>query len=147
MSAILQINNLCYTQQTKSLFNDLNLAVSSGDRIGLVGHNGSGKSTLFSLLTRKISPDEGEIIQPRGLQLGLVEQFVPEDLRDKSLEQAVVTVLPEESQQVDLYKVQTLLGSLGFTPAQLQLTLNDLSGGQQNLALLARAMVVEPELL
>ena len=147
MSAILQINNLCYTQQTKSLFDDLNLAVSSGDRIGLVGHNGSGKSTLFSLLTRKISPDEGEIIQPRGLQLGLVEQFVPEHLRDKSLEQAVLTVLPEESQQIDLYKVQTLLGSLGFTPAQFQLTLNDLSGGQQNLALLARAMIVEPELL
>lgn len=147
MSAILQINNLCYTKQTKSLFNDLNLAVSSGDRIGLVGHNGSGKSTLFSLLTQKNSPDEGEIIQPRGLQLGLVEQFVPEHLRDRSLEQAVLTVLPEESQLVDLYKVQTLLGSLGFTPAQFQLTLNDLSGGQQNLTLLARAMIVEPELL
>jgi ATPase subunit of ABC transporter with duplicated ATPase domains len=102
---------------------------------------------LFSLLTQKKSPDEGEIIQPRGLQLGLVEQFVPEHLRDKSLEQAVLTVLPEESQQIDLYKVQTLLGSLGFTPAQFQLTLNDLSGGQQNLALLARAMIVEPELL
>ena len=147
MSTIIQLKNLCYTQQTKPLFKDLNLAVSSGDRIGLVGHNGSGKSTLLTLLSGQASPDEGEIIQPRGLQIGLVEQFVPEHLRDKSLEQAVVMVLPEESQQIDLYKVQTLLGSLGFSAEQSQMTISRLSGGQQNLALLARAMIVEPELL
>ena len=147
MSAILQIKNLRFTQQSKPLFRDLNLAISSGDKIGLVGHNGSGKSTLFSLLNRQLTPDEGEIIHPRGLQFGLVEQFVPGRLRLQSLEQAVVEVLPRESQEIDLYKVHTLLNSLGFSEAQLRLTLNDLSGGQQNLALLARAMIVEPELL
>ena len=147
MSAILQVKNLSFTQQTKPLFSDLNLAISSGDKIGLVGHNGSGKSTLFSLLNKQLMPDDGEIIHPRGLQFGLVEQFVPEQLRARSLEQAVVEVLPQESQEFDLYKVHTLLNSLGFSEAQLQLTINDLSGGQQNLALLARAMIVEPELL
>ena len=44
MSAILQVKNLRFTQQSEPLFNDLNLSISSGDKIGLVGHNGSGKN-------------------------------------------------------------------------------------------------------
>ncbi len=147
MSSILQIKNLRFTQQSKPLFSNLNLAISSGDKIGLVGHNGSGKSTLLSLLNRQLTPDEGEIVYPRGLQFGLVEQFVAEHLRWQSLEQAILEVLPQQSQEIDLYKVQTLLNSLGFSEMQFRLNLNDLSGGQQNLALLARAMIVEPELL
>jgi len=147
MSAILQLKNILFTQPTKPLFRDLNLAISRGDRIGLVGHNGSGKSTLFSLLVKQLIPDEGEIIHPKGLQFGLVEQFIPGDLRSQSLEQAVLDALPRESRLVELYRVQSLLNSLGFSSQQLKLSIDKLSGGQQNLALVARAMIVEPELL
>ncbi|MCP4768340.1 MAG: ABC-F family ATP-binding cassette domain-containing protein [Gammaproteobacteria bacterium] len=147
MSAILQLKNILFTQPTKPLFRDLNLAISRGDRIGLVGHNGSGKSTLFSLLSKQLTPDEGEIIHPKGLQFGLVEQFIPENLSGQSLEQAVLEALPRESRLVELYRVQTLLKSLGFSSQQLKLSIDKLSGGQQNLALVARAMIVEPELL
>lgn len=147
MSAILQVNNISYTQQSKTLFSDLSLAISSGDKIGLVGHNGSGKSTLFSLLNKQLMPDEGRIVHRKGLQFGLVEQFIPAHLRHRNLESVVLEALPKESQDIDLYKVQALLNSLGFSEVQLRLKLSDLSGGQQNLALLARAMIVEPELL
>ncbi len=147
MSAILQVRNLRYSQQSKLLFNKLNLAISTGDKIGLVGYNGSGKSTLFSLLTKQQSPDEGEVVFPKGLQIGLVEQFVPEHLEDQSLEQAVLNILPDELHEINLYKAQALLSTLGFTSSNMQLTVGNLSGGQQNLALLARAMIVEPELL
>ena len=147
MSAILQVRNLRFTQQSKPLFNNLNLAVSSGDKVGLVGHNGSGKSTLLSLLTGQLVPDDGEIVHPKGLQIGLVEQFVPEHLLNRSLEQAVLEVLPRETQDTNLYQAQALIDTLGFSTKQFQTTLGKLSGGQQNLALLARAMIVEPELL
>ena len=147
MSAILQVRNLRFTQQSKPLFSNLNLAVSSGDKVGIVGHNGSGKSTLLSLLTGQLAPDEGEIVHPKGLQIGLVEQFVPEHLLNQSLEQAVLEVLPRETQDTNLYQVQALLDTLGFSTRQFQSMLSKLSGGQRNLGLLARAMIVEPELL
>ncbi|MCP4333626.1 MAG: ABC-F family ATP-binding cassette domain-containing protein [Gammaproteobacteria bacterium] len=147
MSAILQLKNILFTQPTKPLFRDLNLSISRGDRIGLVGHNGSGKSTLFSLLNKQLTPDEGEIIHPKGLQFGLVEQFVPRNLSGQSLEQVVLDALPRESRLVEFYRVQSLLNSLGFSAQQLRLSIDKLSGGQQNLALVARAMIVEPELL
>ena len=147
MGAILQLRNLVFSQQSKLLFDHLNLTVNDGDRIGLAGHNGSGKSTLFSLIARQLEPDEGEIVYPGGLQIGLVEQFLPDRLRDESLESAVLAALTDEFPESQLYRVQALLGDLGFAPQQQALPVGKLSGGQQNLALLARAMIAEPDLL
>lgn len=45
----------------KQVFRDLNLEISSGERVGLVGPSGAGKSTLFTLLQRFYDVDGGEI--------------------------------------------------------------------------------------
>ena len=147
MSAVLHLSNLTFSRRSQPLFDHLNFTIRHGDRIGLVGHNGSGKSTLLSLIVGAEQPDQGEIWMPRGLRLGVVEQFVPQPLLGKTLEQAVLDALPEERRRTDLYRVHTLLASLGFCPEQWQLALEALSGGEQNLALLARALVSEPDLL
>ena len=42
------------------LFDDAELAVASGDRIGLVGRNGSGKSTLLKIAAGELEADAGE---------------------------------------------------------------------------------------
>lgn len=44
------------------LFNDLNLIIKPGEKIGLVGHSGAGKTTLVGLLERFIDVDEGEVL-------------------------------------------------------------------------------------
>jgi ATP-binding cassette, subfamily F, member 3 len=147
MSALLRLSNLAFSRRSQPLFDHLNFTIRHGDRIGLVGHNGSGKSTLLSLIVGAEQPDQGEIWMPRGLRLGVVEQFVPPPLLGKTLEQAVLDVLPEEQRRADLYRVHTLLESLSFRPEKGQLALASLSGGEQNLALLARALVGEPDLL
>lgn len=46
---------------TEPLFSDFNLAISSGQKIGLVGHSGSGKSTLVKLLSRYYDIQQGQI--------------------------------------------------------------------------------------
>ncbi len=147
MSTLLHLANLTFSRRSQPLFDHLNFTIRHGDRIGLVGHNGSGKSTLLSLIVGAEQPDQGEIWRPRGLRLGVVEQFVPPPLLGNTLEQAVLDVLPEERRLADLYRVHTLLESLGFRSEQGRLTLDALSGGEQNLALLARALVGEPDLL
>src|SRR5215510_565934 len=147
MSAILHVANLTFSRRSQPLFAHLNFMIRHGDRIGLVGHNGSGKSTLLSLIVGTEQPDQGEIWMPRGLRLGVVEQFVPQPLLGKTLEQAVLEALPEERRLTDLYCVHTLLDSLSFRSEQWRLAFDALSGGEQNLALLARALVGEPDLL
>ena len=61
MSALLYLANLSFSRRSQPLFDNMNLTIRHGDRIGLVGHNGSGKSTLLSLIVGAEQPDQGEI--------------------------------------------------------------------------------------
>ncbi|MCA9382058.1 ABC transporter ATP-binding protein, partial [Candidatus Dojkabacteria bacterium] len=51
-----------YPKAEEYLFKDLNLTITSGESIAIVGENGAGKSTLIKLLTRFYIPDKGEIL-------------------------------------------------------------------------------------
>lgn len=147
MSVYLQIKNLSFTHGSTLLFDDLTFAVNAGDRIGLVGHNGSGKSTLLALLAGELRPDQGSVSPSRSLRLARVEQFVPERLLCMTLEQAALDSLEPPEREMELHRVHAALGALGFREQQLKLQLSQLSGGQQNLVLLARAALEEPNLL
>ena len=145
MTALIQARELSYSLGTKLLFDQLSLAINRGDRIGLVGHNGAGKTSLLKLLAGEAQADAGEITRRRDLQVAVVEQFVPSALRELSLHQAVLSVLPED-QRLD-YQADAILSALGFTAEQMATPVEQLSGGQQNLALLARAQISQPDVL
>ena len=51
-----------YPKQTKPVFENLNLVLSQGEHVALVGENGAGKSTLIKLLLRFYKPDSGQIL-------------------------------------------------------------------------------------
>ncbi len=151
MSVLLQCINLSYARPHKSLFHDIHLSIHDGDRIGLVGHNGSGKSTLLHLLAGIETPDAGEIRTERHLRIALVEQFVPEALSALSLLDATLRSLGERVDD-DLrwsegYQAEAVLQQLGFAMAQFDTPVDGLSGGEQNLLLLARALLQKPQLL
>ena len=145
--SLISLFDVSYQAGTKSLFSQLSVSIEPGDRIGLVGHNGSGKSTLLALMAGDIAPDDGRVQSQRGLVVGRVEQFLPDALLDFRLLDAVSEVLPASRRLSEHYRVESLLSELGFTEAQWRLPMMSLSGGQKNLALFARAVLLEPELL
>lgn len=145
MSALLQAKNLTFNLGSKPLFNDLSLTINKGDRIGLVGHNGAGKTSLLRLLNGHLTPDDGEILRRRSLTLATMEQFIPAELQALTLRDAVLDALPRED-RLD-YRADAILDALGFEPRQMQQSVERLSGGQQNIALFARAQIVEPDLI
>lgn len=57
MSLLCTLKNLHLSYGTKVLFNDANINIHTGDRIGLLGLNGRGKSSLFKILTEQVNPD------------------------------------------------------------------------------------------
>ena len=52
------------------------LQINPGEHVGLVGRNGAGKTTLFRLISGEETPDEGDVVRARGLNLGLLAQHV-----------------------------------------------------------------------
>ena len=58
----------------RTLFSGLNLSVSAGDRIALIGANGSGKTTLLDLLAARTLPDTGSVILRRTSTVGYLQQ-------------------------------------------------------------------------
>jgi ATPase subunit of ABC transporter with duplicated ATPase domains len=121
--------------------------VAQGDKVGLNGHNGCGKSTLLRLLAGEIAPEEGEIVRRRDLKLSVVEQFLPQGLAGLDLHTAVLERIPPDDQPGEGYRAALTLDSLGFDESQFPLRVGDLSGGQLNRLMLARALVVEPDLI
>ncbi|ETX08612.1 MAG: hypothetical protein ETSY2_04350, partial [Candidatus Entotheonella gemina] len=147
MSVLLQCVNLSYSRPHKPLFQHINLSIHDGDRMGLAGHNGSGKSTLLHLLAGIETPDAGEIRTVRQLRVALVEQFVPDTLSPLSLLDAALIGFSEENHWSESYQAEAVLQQLGFTIAQLTTPVHGLSGGEQNLLLIARALLKNPQLL
>lgn len=147
MSALLQLIDISFSHSHETLFEGLNLTINHNDKIGLVGHNGTGKSTLLSLIKGDKTLDSGEIRQPNAVKIGIVEQFVSQSLQVLTLLDAVIDVLPEDEQQVLGWQAQSQLMTLGFTAAQFSLPVAGLSGGQQNLMLIARALILQPDVL
>ncbi|MDD9912654.1 MAG: ABC-F family ATP-binding cassette domain-containing protein [Alphaproteobacteria bacterium] len=132
---------------TDTLFEGLNLVVTEKDRIGIVGHNGEGKSTLLKCLAGKVSDMSGQIIKPKGARLSFVEQGVPADISNLSLYDFIASGISEEERDYCLWKVDVALDAFGAKNALRNRPICKLSGGWQRLALIARAMVSEPDML
>jgi len=71
---MISISNLSLYFGGQDVFNKISLTVNKGDKIGLVGKNGAGKSTLLNLIDGDISPKDGEIAIPKGLNIGYLTQ-------------------------------------------------------------------------
>jgi ATP-binding cassette subfamily F protein 3 len=62
--------------QGKALFEQINLNVHRGDRVGIVGPNGAGKSTLLGMMEGVIEPDKGEVTVEKRITIGVLHQEI-----------------------------------------------------------------------
>jgi len=143
MSILLHAHALAHSAGRRPLFDGLDLAISVGDRLGLVGHNGSGKSTLLDILAGAREADSGHISRGRNLRLARVEQFMPPALARLSLLETVADACPAD----EMWRAAALLEQLGFPEHRQGQRASELSGGQLNRLMLARALVQQPQLL
>ncbi|XOV82214.1 MAG: ABC-F family ATP-binding cassette domain-containing protein [bacterium] len=138
MSSLIQIADLKYVVGDKTLFKDLTVHLNSGNKVGLVGHNGSGKTSLLNIIAGEREPDQGTVQLRRGLEVTRVEQFLPAHLSAKKLTEAIDT---------EIWHAEALLSELGFSDREFALQVGQLSGGQQNRLMFARAVAGTPDVL
>lgn len=159
---MLKISDLSCGYGTKTVINEINLNIDKGEFVGIIGPNGSGKTTLLRAITRLIKPIRGKI---------LLEGKDMCSISNKEIAQKIAVVsqnLPTISMTVKEY---VMLGRTPhFKPFQLfesegdievadhamDMTdtkrlkdnqMSEISGGEIQLALIARALAQEPWIL
>ena len=138
---VLNIKNLSHSFEDKILFLDINLKISSGEKIAILGPNGCGKTTLLKIIMKKISPEIGEInLGKHNIITSYYEQNQAEAL---SLEERVIDLICNKSPEWSQKKVRTFLGGFGFQNETVFKYIKQLSGGEKARLALA-LMIINP---
>nr|VFJ69313.1 MAG: zinc transport system ATP-binding protein [Candidatus Kentron sp. DK] len=126
----------------RNILDSVDLSVSRGEIVTLVGLNGSGKTTLVRIMVGLLKPDTGTIIRHPGLRIGFSPQHIE---RDRTLP---ITVQRFLTLGVDAPRphLGALLEEVGVGNL-LDTQLANISGGELHRVILARALLREPDLL
>ncbi len=138
MAHLLGANTLTLEYPTRVVLDSVSVALSDGDRVGVVGRNGHGKSTLLKLLAGRLAPDSGEVIARNGLRLGYVDQSDTPGAAE-TVREAVLGDTPDHVWAGDPLIRDVLAGTLG--DVDLDQSLSELSGGQMRRVSLAATLI------
>ena len=137
---LIQLKDIALTFGGTPLLAGVELAVSSGERVCLIGRNGSGKSTLLKIVAGLVESDSGS----RFVQPGATIRYLPQEPDFSGYPTTLAYVEAGLNPGDDHYQAQYLLEQLGLTgledPAHL-------SGGESRRTALARVLAPSPDIL
>ncbi len=132
----------------RPLFKDINIELTPGITLGLMGENGSGKTTFMKILNHEIQPDTGKIKMADQLKVAVFDQNRESLDPDITLKEALS---PTNSDAV-VYQgksihIVTWAKKFLFTPDQLVQPVRQLSGGEKARILIADLMLKPADVL
>ena len=139
-SLLLSLRDIKLTHGGRPLLDGVEIAVSEGETIALVGRNGSGKSTFLKIAAGLLEPDAGE----RVVTLGKSVRYLPQEPDLSGHATVLDYVLGGLGPTDDEYRPRRLLQALGFQGHEDP---GPLSGGERRRAALARVLAPSPDVL
>ncbi len=141
--ALIHLRNITVSFGSAPVLNQVNLSLNRRERVCLVGRNGVGKSTLMKLIAGAIKPDGGEVALERGIKIAQLAQEVPQNISGK-----VFDLLAAELLNVADWEIrQRVVELLSRLTLDRDAEFATLSGGLKRRVLLAKALIVAPDLL
>ena len=158
MQKLVEIKNITAGYNGLIALNHVNLSINSNDFIGVIGPNGGGKTTLLKVILGLVKPFEGRIEYnlsdgENRINIGyLPQQFSADKKYPISVEQVVLSGLLKRGNIMRGYsgkendKVTEVLTKMGIAGLRNR-SFGELSGGETQRTLLARAIISSPQLL
>lgn len=139
---LIEVHDLSVKLGGREVLSHVDLKVERGEIVTIVGPNGSGKTTLVRALIGAVRPSAGEVVRAPGLRIG----YVPQKL---ALEPTLPLTVRRFLSLPKRVSVATALAVLDEAGAGnlLERQMTELSGGQFQRVLLARALIGAPDLL
>ncbi len=144
---LLVAKNLSKELGGRPLFHHLDLSLTPGSRIGLMGPNGSGKTTLLRMLANEISPDSGSIKRADELKVVYFDQHRSQLPLDISLKKALSPNGDFVSFRGNPIHVNGWCKRFLFSPDLLEMQIGRLSGGERARISIAHLMLQPVDLL
>ena len=135
---MIKLNNLSLDFAGNIIFKNISLQVNKNDRIGLIGKNGSGKTTLLNLLSKKIIPTVGSILQDKNLKIA----YLPQELYFNSDISLKEFVIGHRSELIELDKrineINNMLSKVKLEKKQFELLyeLEEIQSKKNNINIL-----------
>jgi ABC-type lipoprotein export system ATPase subunit len=160
---MIEANNITkkFFKATTPILNNINIKISDGDFISIMGRSGSGKSTLLYILSTLDRTFDGNIFydgvdtklmnvqkihELRNKDIGFVFQFHYLISELSALENILLPTRKTKQQKVKESFAMELLKEIGLTDKANELP-NNLSGGEQQRIAIARALIMQPKYL
>ena len=134
---ILKIKSLSKNYDQKIIFNDVDLSISNGDKIALIGKNGMGKSTFIKSIVKDIQYD-GEIELGHQVMIGY---FAQDEAQKLDQELSVFETIDEVAVGEIRKKIRQILGSFLFSGDDVEKKVKVLSGGEKTRLSLCKLLL------
>ncbi|WP_347825064.1 metal ABC transporter ATP-binding protein [uncultured Planktomarina sp.] len=140
--SLIQVEGLNVRYGSRMALSDVSLRIEPNEIVTIVGPNGSGKTSLLRAIIGAIKPSEGHIVQASSLTIG----YVPQRLHIDDTLPITVSRFLKLPGGVAVADIDYALKQAGV-PELKKEQLSQLSGGQFQRVLLARALIGKPDLL
>ena len=145
---LLSLRDISFTYGGESLLEQIDLEIDRGEKIGLLGRNGAGKSTLMKIIAGEIPLDDGSIQTTPHVRIARLIQEVPHAQESQTVAEMVAEGYTDNPDPAHQWEAdQAVAKALSRVEIDGEQQFSTLSSGMKRRALLARALVREPDIL